>query len=85
MYPVPAPVTLTVFKPFLITLSDLVENVDASDEPNTVLPPNPPIFSEPLTLLPNDIDLSTSKYIASLTIVSALTTKSSSPEGSTIT
>ena len=66
VYPVPAPVILTVPKPFLITVSALVEKVDASDEPNTVLPPNPPIFSEPLVVLPNDIDLSTLKYIASV-------------------
>ena len=47
VYPVPAPVILTLPIPFLRTVSDLVEKVDASDEPNTVLPPNPPIFSEP--------------------------------------
>ena len=47
VYPVPAPVILTVPIPFLRIVNDLVEKVDASDEPNTVLPPNPPIFSEP--------------------------------------
>ena len=46
-YPVPAPVMLTVPIPFLRIVNDLVEKEDASDEPNTVLPPNPPIFSEP--------------------------------------
>ena len=47
VYPVPAPVMLTLPIPFLRTVSDLVEKVDASEAPNTVLPPNPPIFSEP--------------------------------------
>ena len=47
VYPVPAPVILTLPIPFLRIVNDLVEKVDASDEPNTVLPPNPPIFNEP--------------------------------------
>ena len=46
-YPVPAPVILTVPKPFLRTTNDLVEKLDASDDPKTVDPPNPPIFRAP--------------------------------------
>ena len=60
-YPDPSPVILTVPKPFLRTTNDLVEKLDASDDPNTVDPPNPPIFKAPLTVLPKEIDLSTSK------------------------
>ena len=41
--------------------SKRLEKEDASDEPNTVLPPNPQIFKAPLTVLPKEIDLSTSK------------------------
>ena len=52
---------LTLPKPFLRTTNDLVEKLDASDDPNTVDPPNPAIFRAPLVVLPNDIDLSTSK------------------------
>ena len=47
MYPVPAPVRLTVPIPFLRITNDLVEKLDASDDPNTVLPANPPIFRAP--------------------------------------
>ena len=46
-YPVPAPVILTVPIPFFRTTNDLVEKLDASDDPNTVDPPNPPIFRAP--------------------------------------
>ena len=46
-YPVPAPVILTDPIPFLRTTSDLVEKLDASDDPNTVDQPNPPIFKAP--------------------------------------
>ena len=61
MYPVPAPVKLTVAKLFLNTTNDLVEKLAASDEPKTVLSWNPPIFRAPCIVLPNDIDLLTSK------------------------
>ena len=47
VYPVPAPVMLTVPIPFLKIVNDLVVKEDASEAPNTVLPPNPPIFNEP--------------------------------------
>ena len=46
-YPVPAPVILTLPILFLRTTKDLVEKLDASDDPNTVLPWNPPIFRAP--------------------------------------
>ena len=46
-YPVPAPVILTLPILFLRTTKDLVEKLDASDDPKTVLPWNPPIFRAP--------------------------------------
>ena len=46
-YPVPAPSILTVPIPFFRTTNDLVEKLDASDDPKTVLPWNPPIFRAP--------------------------------------
>ena len=46
-YPVPAPVRLTVPIPFLRITNHLVEKLDASDEPKTVLTWNPPIFRAP--------------------------------------
>ena len=46
-YPVPAPVMFTVPILFLRTTNDLVEKLDASDDPNTVDPPNPAIFRAP--------------------------------------
>ena len=60
-YPLPAETMLTVPRLLLITTKDLVEKLDASEDPNTVLPLNPPIFRAPLTVLPKEIDLSTSK------------------------
>ena len=46
-YPVPAPSILTVPILFFRTTKDLVEKLDASDDPNTVDPPNPAIFRAP--------------------------------------
>ena len=46
-YPVPAPSILTVPILFFRTTKDLVEKLDASDDPKTVLPWNPPIFRAP--------------------------------------
>jgi hypothetical protein len=46
-YPVPAPSMLTVPILFLRTTNDLVEKLDASEDPKTVLPWNPPIFRAP--------------------------------------
>ena len=47
VYPDPSPVKFTVPKPFLRTTNDLVEKLAASDDPNTVDPPNPAIFRAP--------------------------------------
>ena len=47
VYPDPSPVKVTVPKPFLRTTNDLVDKLDASDDPNTVDPPNHPIFKAP--------------------------------------
>ena len=60
-YPDPAPSKFTVPIPFLRITNDLVEKLDASDDPKTVLSWNPPIFRAPWIVLPNDIDLLTSK------------------------